>query len=242
MTRSPCCTRASAAAAASAEPLPLVAERLSDRLAARLGGADRCRRAAPRRPPADRAAARRRRTASRAPSCARRCTSSSRAALVRSRQGSGVYVTAAPSQPGARASTRRCSIRCDAVVQVRRGAARARRRDRRAGRRARHAARRSRRCAGRCARSIAAPPRARDGVAEDLAFHRVLGEAAGNPQFGRLLGFLEQYLREGDAHDARQRGDAAPTSWRRCASSTAPSSTRSPRATRRSRAAAPSST
>lgn len=37
----------------------------------------------------------------------------------------------------------------------------------------------------------------RDGVAEDLAFHRAIGEATGNPQFGRVLGFLEQYLREG---------------------------------------------
>ena len=36
-----------------------------------------------------------------------------------------------------------------------------------------------------------------DGVAEDLAFHRSIGEATGNPQFGLLLGFLEQYLREG---------------------------------------------
>ena len=36
-----------------------------------------------------------------------------------------------------------------------------------------------------------------DGVGEDLAFHRTIGEATGNPQFGRLLGFLEQYLREG---------------------------------------------
>lgn len=37
----------------------------------------------------------------------------------------------------------------------------------------------------------------RDGVAEDLAFHRAIGDATGNPQFGLLLGFLEQYLREG---------------------------------------------
>ncbi|HSW07654.1 FadR/GntR family transcriptional regulator [Aquabacterium sp.] len=36
-----------------------------------------------------------------------------------------------------------------------------------------------------------------DGVAEDLAFHRAIGEATGNPQFRSLLGFLEQYLREG---------------------------------------------
>lgn len=35
-----------------------------------------------------------------------------------------------------------------------------------------------------------------DGVAEDLAFHRALCEATGNPQFAFLLGFLEQYLRE----------------------------------------------
>ncbi|MBL8301919.1 MAG: FadR family transcriptional regulator [Ideonella sp.] len=35
-----------------------------------------------------------------------------------------------------------------------------------------------------------------DGVAEDLAFHRRIGEATGNPQFSLLLGFLEQYLRE----------------------------------------------
>jgi len=37
----------------------------------------------------------------------------------------------------------------------------------------------------------------RDGVAEDLAFHRAIGESTGNPQFTSLLGFLEQYLREG---------------------------------------------
>ncbi|MBX3605167.1 MAG: FadR family transcriptional regulator [Piscinibacter sp.] len=43
----------------------------------------------------------------------------------------------------------------------------------------------------------AAVAQGRDGVAEDLAFHRAIGEATGNPQFSRLLGFLEQYLREG---------------------------------------------
>jgi GntR family transcriptional repressor for pyruvate dehydrogenase complex len=35
----------------------------------------------------------------------------------------------------------------------------------------------------------------RDGVAEDLAFHRAVAEATGNPQFGILIGFLEQYLK-----------------------------------------------
>jgi GntR family transcriptional repressor for pyruvate dehydrogenase complex len=34
-----------------------------------------------------------------------------------------------------------------------------------------------------------------DGVAEDLAFHRAIAAATGNPQFISLLGFLEQYLR-----------------------------------------------
>ncbi len=37
----------------------------------------------------------------------------------------------------------------------------------------------------------------RDGVAEDLAFHRAIGEATGNTQFRSVLGFFEQYLREG---------------------------------------------
>ncbi|WP_119353727.1 FadR/GntR family transcriptional regulator [Azohydromonas sediminis] len=34
-----------------------------------------------------------------------------------------------------------------------------------------------------------------DGVAEDVAFHRRIADASGNPQFGRLLGFLDQYVR-----------------------------------------------
>lgn len=36
----------------------------------------------------------------------------------------------------------------------------------------------------------------RDGVDEDMAFHRTIAESTGNPQFTRLLAFLEQYLRE----------------------------------------------
>ena len=35
-----------------------------------------------------------------------------------------------------------------------------------------------------------------DGVAEDMNFHRAIGEATGNPQFNQLLAFLEQYLRD----------------------------------------------
>ncbi|MFN0185291.1 MAG: FadR/GntR family transcriptional regulator, partial [Aquabacterium sp.] len=35
-----------------------------------------------------------------------------------------------------------------------------------------------------------------DGLAEDLAFHREIAHCGGNPQFVRLLAYLEQYLRE----------------------------------------------
>ena len=48
---------------------------------------------------------------------------------------------------------------------------------------------------------------ARDGVEEDLAFHRLLAEAAGNPHFGRLLEFLEQYTKE--AMRVTRRNDAS---------------------------------
>ena len=36
----------------------------------------------------------------------------------------------------------------------------------------------------------------RDGVDEDLAFHRAVAQATGNPQFTLLLTFLEQYQRD----------------------------------------------
>lgn len=42
----------------------------------------------------------------------------------------------------------------------------------------------------------AAAKAGRDGVDEDLALHRAIAAATGNPQFALLLGFLEQYLRE----------------------------------------------
>ena len=128
------------------------------------------------------------------------------AGLLLSRQGSGVYVSAAPRNhalsfdPGVLESI-------DSVVQVREV--------RRAleGETAALAATRA------TAPQIAALRRAlraidrstaegRDGVAEDLTFHRALAEAAGNPQFGRLLEFLEQYLAEAmrvtRGHEARR--------------------------------------
>jgi GntR family transcriptional repressor for pyruvate dehydrogenase complex len=42
----------------------------------------------------------------------------------------------------------------------------------------------------------AATERGELGVDEDLGFHRAIGEATGNPQFVRLLGIFEAYLRD----------------------------------------------
>ncbi|CAN7507739.1 FCD domain-containing protein [Pseudorhodoferax sp. LjRoot39] len=115
--------------------------------------------------------------------------------LVVSRQGSGVYVAQAPAhQP--LAFDPRVLGSVDAVVhvvEVRRVLE---------GEIAALAAERATRSqiAGmrRQLKAIdVAVDEGRDGVAEDLGFHRLIGEATGNPQFRLLLGFLEQYLREG---------------------------------------------
>ena len=114
--------------------------------------------------------------------------------LLLSRQGSGVFVAATPPRY---ALSFDASVleSIDAVVQVREV--------RRAleGETAALAAVRAsvaqiaalRRALRAIDRSTAAGG---DGVEEDLAFHRTLTEAAGNPQFARLLEFLEQYLTE----------------------------------------------
>jgi GntR family transcriptional repressor for pyruvate dehydrogenase complex len=115
--------------------------------------------------------------------------------MVQSRQGSGVFVAPrADNQPLAFDPTVLTSVQAVVhVVEVRRVLE---------GEIAALAAERASRA------QIAALRRAlkaiddavaagRDGVAEDLAFHRVIGESTGNPQFRLLLGFLEQYLREG---------------------------------------------
>ena len=56
----------------------------------------------------------------------------------------------------------------------------------------------------------AASREGRDGLDEDMAFHRAIAAATGNPQFTRMLAFLEQYLRDAmrvtRANEAR-RGD-----------------------------------
>ena len=114
--------------------------------------------------------------------------------LLRSRQGSGVFVdVAALSRPlvfDSRVLTSMSSV--VQVVEVRRAlegeiAALAAERATRPQIRSLHDA---------LAKLDAATAAGADGVAEDLMFHRRIAEATGNPQFGLLLGFLEQYLRE----------------------------------------------
>jgi len=115
--------------------------------------------------------------------------------LVHARQGSGVYVAAAPQNlPLAFDPSVLESV--DAVVhvvEVRRVLE---------GEMAALAAERASRSQvadlRRALKAIdVAAAAGHDGVAEDLSFHRLIGEATGNPQFSHLLGFLEQYLREG---------------------------------------------
>ena len=114
--------------------------------------------------------------------------------LLVSRQGSGVYVAAPPAhQPLAFDPAVLDSLQAVIhVVEVRRvleGEIAALAAER--ATRAQVAAMR------RALKAIdAAAAAGHDGVAEDLAFHRAIGEATGNPQFRLLLGFLEQYLRE----------------------------------------------
>ena len=115
--------------------------------------------------------------------------------LLVSRQGSGVFVAQTPTnQPLAFDPTVLDSVQAVVhVVEVRRVLE---------GEIAALAAERATRAQiaslRRALKAIdAAVAAGHDGVAEDLAFHRVIGESSGNPQFRLLLGFLEQYLREG---------------------------------------------
>jgi GntR family transcriptional repressor for pyruvate dehydrogenase complex len=111
--------------------------------------------------------------------------------LLRSRQGSGVFVATVPQRPLAFDPAVLESM--DAVlhvVELRRVLE---------GEMAALAADRATRAqvAGmrRALKAIDTAVRAgRLGVEEDFAFHRAVGEATGNPQFVRLLAFLEQYL------------------------------------------------
>ena len=127
--------------------------------------------------------------------------------LLRSRQGSGVYVT--PERLTHDLSFDATVLDSfEAVVQIREV-----RRALESETAALAASRASRAQVAALRRSLRAIDRSTaaggDGVAEDLAFHRALTDAAGNPHFARLLEFLEQYLVEAmrvtRGHEARRR-------------------------------------
>src|SRR5258706_4707749 len=124
--------------------------------------------------------------------------------MLRSRQGLGVFVAAAPLRRALAFDTGVLDS-IEAVVQVRevRRALEGEIAALAAERASRNQVAALRTALREIDRTVAAGG---DGVAEDLAFHRALAEATGNPQFGRLLAFLEQYL-----HDAMRvtRGNEA---------------------------------
>jgi GntR family transcriptional repressor for pyruvate dehydrogenase complex len=178
----------------SAEPLRLIADRLSDRLAQRL--IDQIESGALR--PGDRLPTEQQLAVAHGVSrtVVREAVHQLRSrALLVSRQGSGVFVAQTPTnQPLAFDPKVLDSVQAVVhVVEVRRVLE---------GEIAALAAERATRAQiaslRRALKSIdVAVAAGHDGVAEDLAFHRVIGESSGNPQFRLLLGFLEQYLREG---------------------------------------------
>jgi GntR family transcriptional regulator, transcriptional repressor for pyruvate dehydrogenase complex len=114
--------------------------------------------------------------------------------LVRSRQGSGVFVTEPPAHR-ALAFDPKLLESMGAVVQMvelRRVIE---------GEMAALAATRATRAQqAACKRALLAIDTATErgelGVEQDLGFHRSIGEATGNPQFLLLLSFLEAYLRD----------------------------------------------
>jgi GntR family transcriptional regulator, transcriptional repressor for pyruvate dehydrogenase complex len=114
--------------------------------------------------------------------------------LVRSRQGSGVFVTAPPAHR-ALAFDPKLLESLDAVVQMVEL-----RRVIEGEMAALAAARATRAQVADLKRALLAIDSATDrgelGVEQDMAFHRAIGEATGNPQFVRLLGVLEDYLRD----------------------------------------------
>jgi GntR family transcriptional repressor for pyruvate dehydrogenase complex len=114
--------------------------------------------------------------------------------LLRSRQGSGVYVAAPPANQSL-AFDPSVLESLDAVVHVVEV-----RRVLEAEIAALAAVRASASQIGALRKALLAIDTAgaagHDGVAEDLALHRAIGLASGNPQFVAVLGFFEQYLRE----------------------------------------------
>jgi GntR family transcriptional repressor for pyruvate dehydrogenase complex len=114
--------------------------------------------------------------------------------LVRSRQGSGVFVTAPPAHRGFVFDPKLLES-MDAVVQMVEL-----RRVMEGEMAALAAARASRAQVAQMKQLLAAIDercaRGELAVDEDLAFHRTIGEATGNPQFVRLLAVFEAYLRD----------------------------------------------
>lgn len=179
---------------ASPQPQPLVVDRLSDRLAALLGAQidSGALKAGDRLPTEQQLATAHGVSRTVVREAVHQLKSR---ALVQSRQGSGVFVAPPPvNQALAFDPAVLTSVQAVVhVVEVRRVlegeiAALA------AERATRSQIAALRRALGAIDTAVA---EGRDGVAEDLAFHRVIGESTGNPQFRLLLGFLEQYLREG---------------------------------------------
>ena len=180
-----------ASAAPASETLPLVAERLSDRLAARLGGqidAGALR-------PGDRLPTEQRLAEAHGVSrtVVREAVHQLRSrGLVRSRQGSGVYVTAAPS---GEAFTLDLALidSIDDVLRVRevRRALEAET----AALAAERASRKQVATVRAALRDIDRVLRGGEGaVTEDFAFHRAIAEATGNAQFPRFLAFLGSHI------------------------------------------------
>jgi GntR family transcriptional regulator, transcriptional repressor for pyruvate dehydrogenase complex len=114
--------------------------------------------------------------------------------LVRSRQGSGVYVTEPPAHR-ALAFDPKVLESMDAVVQMVEL-----RRVMEGEIAALAAVRATRSQVAGLKRALLAIDQATEhgelGVEEDLGLHRAIGEATGNPQFGRMLVILEAYLRD----------------------------------------------
>jgi GntR family transcriptional regulator, transcriptional repressor for pyruvate dehydrogenase complex len=180
-------------ASAPSQPQQLVVDRLSDRLAALLGAQidNGTLRAGDRLPTEQRLAAAHGVSRTVVREAVHQLKSK---AMVVSRQGSGVFVASQPlNQPLAFDPAVLESVEAVVhVIEVRRVLE---------GEIAALAAERASRAQiATLRRSLKAIDQAvaagRDGVAEDMAFHRAIGESTGNPQFRLLLGFFEQYLRE----------------------------------------------
>jgi GntR family transcriptional repressor for pyruvate dehydrogenase complex len=182
---------AAARAASQSAAEPLVAERLSDRLAARLIGQIESGRLQPgeRLPSEAKLAA----THGVSRSVVREAVHQVKSrGLVRSRQGSGVYVSTLPS-PRSLSFDPKVLESMEAVVQV----IELRRvlEGEMAALAAQRGSRRQVAAVRRALLAVDAATRAGAlGVDEDFAFHRAIGDATGNPQFVRLLSFIEQYL------------------------------------------------